>query len=64
MQITDWNLEDALAVSREEGLADGRTSALTETARKMKDMGLSAEQIAAATGLREAPKGTLETFEK
>ena len=35
----------------EEGRAKGREEALQETARKMKDMGLSTEQIREATGL-------------
>ena len=34
-----------------EGRAEGRTEALTETARKLKAMGLPAEQIAEGTGL-------------
>lgn len=34
-----------------EGRAEGRTKALTETARKLKAMGLPAEQIAEGTGL-------------
>ena len=35
----------------ERGLERGRTEGKRETARKLKAMGLSAEQIAAATGL-------------
>ena len=35
----------------DEGVEKGRGEALAETARNLKSMGLSAEQIAAATGL-------------
>jgi predicted transposase/invertase (TIGR01784 family) len=63
MRITEWNTEEAIAVWREEameeglergraeGLEHGREKALRETARKLKAMGLSAEQITEATGL-------------
>jgi len=58
MRITDWNLEDALAVAREEALEDGFERGLErgraekrEIARRLKAMGLSDEQIAKATGL-------------
>ena len=62
MQITEWHLEDALAVEREEGREEGLSKgreeglskgreALLETARKLQAMGLSAEQIVAVTGL-------------
>jgi len=73
MRITDWNLEDALAVEREEGMEDGfkrgreeglseglqrgRNDEKRETARKLKAIGLSPEQIAEVTGL---PQDELE----
>ena len=43
-------IEKGIEKGREEGLNKGR-EALIETARKLQAMGLSAEQIAAATGL-------------
>ena len=59
MRITEWNTEEAIAVWREEGheegfekgIEKGRTENALATARKLKEMGLSAEQIAEATGL-------------
>jgi predicted transposase/invertase (TIGR01784 family) len=66
MRITEWNTEEAKVVWREEGVeeglergrAEGRAEGqeklqekLQETARKLKAMGLTMEQIAAATGL-------------
>jgi hypothetical protein len=59
MRITEWNQEEAIAVWREEGLEDGialglergREQTLLETARKFRALGVSAEQIFAATGL-------------
>jgi predicted transposase/invertase (TIGR01784 family) len=65
MNIFEWNLEDAVVVERKEGReggreegrvegrVEGREVALLETARKLKSMGLSAEQIAVATGLSQ-----------
>jgi len=58
MNIFEWRLEDAIAVSRKEGRedglqqgrAEGRTE-LRQAARKLKAMGLSPEQISEATGL-------------
>ena len=51
----DQIFEEAGLVARWEarGRIEGRTEALLETARKMKDMGLSAEQIKKATGIGE-----------
>jgi len=64
MRITDWNLEDALAVTREEALEDGFERGLErgraekrEIARRLKAMGLSDEQIAEATGLPQDMPG-------
>ena len=59
MLLTEWNWDDAKEVwqeeAREEGLAEGReegrAEGLAEAAQKMKDMGLSAEQILTATGV-------------
>jgi predicted transposase/invertase (TIGR01784 family) len=58
MLITEWNWDDAKEVWQEEareqglqqGLQEGRQEKL-EIARKLKEQGLPAEQIAAATGL-------------
>jgi predicted transposase/invertase (TIGR01784 family) len=47
MRITEWNQEEAIAVWREEGREEG----LLEAARKFRALGVSAEQIFAATGL-------------
>ena len=44
-------LEKGREEGREEGLEEGRNIALLETARKMKAMGLSPEQIKQATGI-------------
>ena len=43
--------QDGVLKGREEGRAEGRDKALLETARNLKNMGLSAEQIKAATSL-------------
>jgi len=51
MRITEWNTEEAMAVWREEALEDGKAEALRQTACRLEAMGLSAEQIAEATGL-------------
>ncbi|MDR2210757.1 MAG: hypothetical protein LBO65_04720, partial [Spirochaetaceae bacterium] len=50
MLLTEWKLEDALVVEREEGREEGRR----ETAGNLKSMGLPVERIAAATGLDPA----------
>jgi predicted transposase/invertase (TIGR01784 family) len=42
---------EAQKEAREKGLAEGREKALRKTAKKLKSMGLSADQIADATGL-------------
>jgi predicted transposase/invertase (TIGR01784 family) len=55
MLLTEWNWEDALEVrweeGREEGLEQGLEQGRRETARNLKEMGLSVDQIAAGTGL-------------
>jgi predicted transposase/invertase (TIGR01784 family) len=67
MRITEWNQEEAIAVWREEGLEEGlekgraegrveglergREQTLFEIARKFRALGVSADQIFAATGL-------------
>ncbi|MDR2734467.1 MAG: hypothetical protein LBC99_07485 [Spirochaetota bacterium] len=55
MRITEWNQEEAIAVWREEGREDGLAEGLErgklEIARKLRALGVSAEQIFAATGL-------------
>ncbi|MDR2734554.1 MAG: hypothetical protein LBC99_07925 [Spirochaetota bacterium] len=62
MRITEWNQEEAIAVWREEGIEEGLERGLAqglergwteklEIARKLKALGVSAEQIATATGL-------------
>ena len=75
MQLTDWNLEDALAVSREEGLADGLAEglaeglergraegreALAETARNALAEGLPIHIVQKITGLDEKTIKNLE----
>jgi predicted transposase/invertase (TIGR01784 family) len=55
----DWAYDDGLEKGLERGRAEGlerghvagKEEAFLETARKLKNMGLSAEQISAATGL-------------
>ncbi|MDR2734803.1 MAG: hypothetical protein LBC99_09255 [Spirochaetota bacterium] len=67
MRITEWNQEEAMTVWREEamedgialglerglnqGRAEGRAEEKLETARKLKSLNVSAEQIFAVTGL-------------
>jgi hypothetical protein len=56
--LTEWYWEDALEVrweeGREEGLERGLEQGREETAKKLKEMGLPLDQIAAATGLDPA----------
>jgi predicted transposase/invertase (TIGR01784 family) len=47
-------IHEAVTAAREEALAEGREKTLRETAKHLKDMGLAADQIAAATGLAPA----------
>jgi predicted transposase/invertase (TIGR01784 family) len=63
MLYTEWNLEDALAVEREEGLEEGLEKGrqegweegweegVQEIARNFKKLGIPVEQIAQGTGL-------------
>ena len=51
MLFTEWNMDDALAVRYEEGREEGRENRQEEIARKLQEMGISAEQIREATGL-------------
>ena len=46
-------LKEGLEKGRQEGRLEGRTSERQDIARKMKDMGLSAAQIALATGIKQ-----------
>jgi predicted transposase/invertase (TIGR01784 family) len=62
MLLPEWNWEDALEVrwkegreegreeGRDEGREEGREEGRRETAKNLKDMGLSVDRIAAATG--------------
>lgn len=45
--------EEGRVEGRAEGIAIGRSSAVSETARRMKVLGLSLETIAVATGMPE-----------
>ena len=47
MILTEWNTEDAIAFARKEGLEDGRK----ETAKNLKENGVSIEIIARSTGM-------------
>jgi predicted transposase/invertase (TIGR01784 family) len=51
MLLAEWSWDDAKEVWQEEAREDGREEGRRETAKNLKAMGLSAEQIAAATGL-------------
>jgi hypothetical protein len=51
MIATEWKLEDAIMVEREEGREEGRLEGKLETARNLKSFGLALDQIARATGL-------------
>ena len=59
MLMTEWNWDDALAYRYKEGHAEGRYEGRAEgiaernveIARKMKEIGFSAEQIKEVTGL-------------
>ncbi|GHT54157.1 hypothetical protein FACS1894106_5370 [Spirochaetia bacterium] len=45
------DMQSLLVEAKREGLAEGKTEGLEQTARKMKEIGLSTEQILYATGL-------------
>ena len=49
---TTKGLTEGLSKGRAEGIAEGRTEEKHEIAQKMKDRGLSAEDIMAVTGIR------------
>ena len=51
MLLTEWNMEDAIAVAREEAWEDGREERDKEIARKLKAMGDSTDKIHIVTGL-------------
>jgi hypothetical protein len=51
MLITEWNMEDALAVRYEEGKEEGMEKGIVETARNMKLLGVSTDIIIKSTGL-------------
>jgi len=51
MQITNWNLEDAKAVWREEALEEGRAKERLETARNALAEGLPLQTVQKITGL-------------
>ena len=51
MAQMDYAYDDGLAKGIEKGREEGRTEERLETARKLKAIGLPAEQIAAVTGL-------------
>jgi predicted transposase YdaD len=48
MLMTEWKLEDALVVEREEGREEGREEDREETVRNLLDFGMSLEQISRA----------------
>jgi hypothetical protein len=51
MLLTEWKLEDALAVEREEGREEGREEAKKEDAKNLLALGVSPVTVAKATGL-------------
>ncbi|GHV85089.1 hypothetical protein AGMMS50230_06970 [Spirochaetia bacterium] len=51
MLLTEWNMDDALAVRYEEGVEDGFIQKQLEIARNMKSGGVPENQIAGYTGL-------------
>ncbi|MDR0759373.1 MAG: hypothetical protein LBF74_04600, partial [Treponema sp.] len=51
MLLTEWNLEDALAVEREEGREKGREEGLEETVKNLLDFGMKPDQISRALKL-------------
>ena len=46
MDITKWNTEEAIAVSREEGRAEGMEAGRAETAIEMLKDGFSVDKVA------------------
>ena len=63
MLLTEWNLEDALAVEREEGIEEGiekgREENLVETVKNLLDFGMKPEQISRALKL---PPDTVQRY--
>ena len=61
--LTEWNLEDALAVEREEGIEEGiekgREENLVETVKNLLDFGMKPEQISRALKL---PPDTVQRY--
>ncbi|MDR2110357.1 MAG: hypothetical protein LBP32_03525, partial [Spirochaetaceae bacterium] len=58
MLLTEWKLEDALEVEREEGREEGREEAKKEDAKNLLALGVSPATVAQATGLdMETVKG-------
>ena len=51
MLITEWNMDDALAVRYEEGLGRGREEGREQTARNALSKGLPLEVVHEITGL-------------
>jgi len=51
MLLTEWNLDDALAVARKEGYEKGRTEVKLEIARNLLVEGSSLEFVHEITGL-------------
>jgi hypothetical protein len=51
MLLAEWNLEDALAVEREEGIEEGRQESLEETVKNLLEFGMKPEQISRALKL-------------
>jgi len=49
--MRQWDQYSALETAREEGLEKGREKGIRETAANFKKLGVSAEDIAKATGL-------------
>jgi len=62
MQLTEWNLDDAIAVAREEGIEEGLERGLEKTARNALAKGLPLDVIQDITGLdRETLKNLTDT---
>jgi predicted transposase/invertase (TIGR01784 family) len=51
MLLTEWKLEEALVVEREEGREEGREETKREDARNFLALGVSPATVAKATGL-------------
>jgi predicted transposase/invertase (TIGR01784 family) len=53
MLLTEWNMKDALAVAKEEGVEEGMEKGIIQTARAMLAEGMSLDLIVKITGLRK-----------